>query len=168
MSKHQQIFRLAIASAMVISSCFATATNQTSAETYINHRTCPSTIPSLSQAIAKDLPDYLNRVYQRLRIKREIMAVSEPELEPLSLAPDQERDHLSAQIFLSVIERETGKVKTSQRAYWLLIVPTTKGWRLAMAFMRDGQAPTVDVSDGAIASAVNTWLRDYCDPRYQL
>ncbi|OIP73284.1 MAG: hypothetical protein AUK48_10210 [Oscillatoriales cyanobacterium CG2_30_44_21] len=164
--KNQQFFRLAIA--LIIGSHIVVSSHQSYAETYINQRTCPADFPSLSKALAKDLPDYLNRVYQRLRIKREIMVIGDPELEPLPLAPDQDRDRLPKQVFLSVLERETGKVETSQRAYWLLIVPTSVGWRLAMAFMRDGQAPVIDVSDAAIATATNTWLRDYCDPRYQL
>jgi hypothetical protein len=133
----------------------------------INQRTCPADFPSLSATLAKDLPDYLNRTYARLRIKREIMTFSQPELEPLPIAADQDRDRLPQQVFLSMLERETGKTATSQRAYWLFLVPTTKGWRLAMAFMRIGQAPPVDVSDAAIATATNTWLRDHCDPRYQ-
>ena len=117
--------------------------------------------------MAKDLPDYLNRVYSRLRIKREVMTISQPELEPLPLSPDQARDRLPQQVFLSILERQTGKTETSQRAYWLFVVPTSNGWRLSMAFMRIGQAPPVDVSDAAIADATNKWLRDYCDPRYQ-
>jgi len=140
---------------------------QNNTQTYINKRVCPADFPSLSKALAKDLPDYLNRVYSRLRIKREVMTISQPELEPLALAPDQPRDRLPQQIFLSTLERQTGQVTTSQRAYWLFIVPTSRGWRLDMASMRIGQAPPVDVSDAAIADASNKWLRDYCDPRYQ-
>ena len=158
---------IAIASCTSITT-FAMASDMTShAETYINQRTCPADFPSLSKALAKDLPDYLNRSYSRLKIKREIMAIGQPELEPLPLAPDQSSDRLTQQIFLSVLERQTGKVETSQRAYWLFLVPTNNGWRLAMAFMRIGQAPPVDVSDAAIADATNKWLRDYCDRRYQ-
>jgi hypothetical protein len=135
---------------------------------YINQRQCPIDFPSLSQALTKDLPDYLNRSYQRLRLRREVMAINQPELEPLAIAPDQSRDRLPQQVFLSVLERETGKTIQSQRAYWLFLVPTSRGWRLAMAFMRTGQAPPVDVSEAAIAEATNKWLRDYCDPRYSL
>ena len=136
-------------------------------KSYINQRTCPADFPSLSKALAKDLPDYLSRSYSRLKIKREIMAISQPELEPLPLAPDQSSDRVTQQIFLSVLERKTVKAETSQRAYWLFLVHTNNGWRLAMAFMRIGQAPPVDVSDAAIAEATNKWLRDYCDRRYQ-
>ena len=162
-SQQRKLSSLAIA----LSALFSNIHNSVNAETYINQRACPADFPSLSKALAKDLPDYLNRTYSRLRIKREIMTISQPELEPLPLAPEQARDRLPKQVFLSVLERETGKVQTSQRAYWLFVVPTSNGWRLAMAFMRIGQAPPVDVSDAAIADATNKWLRDYCDPRYQ-
>ncbi len=152
---------------IALSAVLSNIPDAANSETYINKRVCPADFPSLSKALAKGLPDYLNRTYSRSRIKREIMMISQPELEPLPLAPDQRRDRLSQQIFLSVLERQTGKVETSQRAYWLFVVPTSKGWRLDMAFMRIGQAPPVDVSDAAIADATNKWLRDYCDPRYQ-
>jgi hypothetical protein len=153
--------------AIALSALLSNIPNAANSETYINKRICPADFPSLSKALAKGLQDYLNRTYSRLRIKREIMTVSQPEIELLPLAPDQRRDRLPQQIFLSVSERPTGKVETSQRAYWLFVVPTSKGWRLDMAFMRIGQAPPVDVTDAAIADAVNKWLRDYCDPRYQ-
>ncbi len=164
-NQYQKFSKSVIAIAIALLSHIPSSAN---AETYINNRTCPADFPSLSKALAKDLPDYLNRAYSRLRIKREVMTISQPELEPLPLAPDQGRDRLPQQIFLSVLERQTGSVKTSQRAYWLFVVPTSNGWRLAMAFMRIGQAPPVDVSDAAIADASNKWLRDYCDPRYRL
>ncbi len=153
--------------AIALSAVLSNIADAANSETYINNRVCPADFPSLSKALAKGLPDYLNRTYSRLRIKREIMTISQPELEPLPLAPDQKPDRLPQQIFLSILERQTGKVDTSQRAYWLFVVPTSKGWRLDMAFMRIGQAPPVDVSDAAISDATNKWLRDYCDPRYQ-
>lgn len=164
MNQHQKLSRLMMAIAI---STFTHLPNSVNAQTYINQRTCPADFPSLSKALAKDLPDYLNRAYSRLRINREVMTISQPELEPLPLALDQARDRLPQQIFLSVLERQTGKVETSQRAYWLFLVQTRNGWRLSMAFMRIGQAPPVDVSEAAIADASNKWLRDFCDPRYQ-
>ena len=163
MNKHQNLSGLAIA----LSAVLVNIPNSVQAEMYINQRVCPADFADLSKALAKNLPDYLNRSYSRLRIKREVMTISQPELEPLPLAPDQVSDRFPKQIFLSVLERETGKVSTSQRAYWLFVVPTSMGWRLDMAFMRIGQAPPVDVSNAAIAEATNKWLRDYCDPRYK-
>ncbi|MFN4788458.1 MAG: hypothetical protein ACK5EU_17505 [Pseudanabaena sp.] len=165
-NQRQNLFRMAIAIALFVFMPMR-GSSPVNAETYINNRVCPADFPNLSKSLAKDLPDYLNRTYIRLRLKREVMTISQPDLEPLPLAPDQPRDRLPQQIFFSILERQTGKVETSQRAYWLFVVQTSHGWRLAMAFMRIGQAPPVDVSDAAIADATNKWLRDYCDPRYQ-
>ena len=165
---NQQLITPLIAIALSGMAYSSLSVSSVNAQTYINRRVCPKDFPSLGLALAKDLPDYLNRTYQRLRIKREVLEIGQPELEPLPLAPDQPRDRLPEQIFFSALEKNAGSSQTSQRAYWLFLVPTSKGWRLAMAFMRVGQAPPVDVSDAAIADATNKWLRDYCDPRYQM
>ncbi|MEE3716198.1 hypothetical protein V2H45_05495 [Tumidithrix elongata RA019] len=124
---------------------------------------CPSELKTLSKAIAKDLPSYLTRTYTRLGFKRQIITVSLPELEPLPLAKDRSPSpNDPQQVFFSVLERQPGKVETSQRAYWLFISDTKLGWRLSMAFTRISNAPPEDVSDGAIANAVSTWLKEHC------
>jgi hypothetical protein len=126
-------------------------------------KVCPSEIKSLSDAIAKDLPSYLTRTYSRLRFKRQIIAVSQPELEPLPLAKDRSpQADDPQQIFFSVLEKQAGQTETSQRAYWLFVSQTKLGWRLSMAFSRVGNAPPLDVTDGAIANAVSTWLKEHC------
>ncbi|CAN1209658.1 hypothetical protein TUMEXPCC7403_05500 [Tumidithrix helvetica PCC 7403] len=125
---------------------------------------CPSELKTLSEAIAKDLPSYLTRTYTRLGFKRQILTVSLPELEPLPLAKDRipSPQDDPQQVFFSVLEKLAGKAETSQRAYWLFISTTKQGWRLSMAFTRIGNAPPEDVSDGAIANAVSTWLKEHC------
>lgn len=152
---------------------------------YINKRVCPSNFPDLSQAISKDLQGYLTRTYTRLGFKSQVVAVGYPEVEPLPLAagdsqgdayrraiitnsvPDENKAIAPAddpkQLFISLLERPAGKLDTTKKAYWLFLTNTRRGWRLAMAFTRIGNSPPQDVSDGAIASAVRTWLRDYCD-----
>jgi hypothetical protein len=126
-------------------------------------KNCPTELKPLSDAIAKDLPSYLTRTYTRLRFKRQIITVGQPELEPLTLAKDRAANFNDPQqIFFSVLEREAGKTETSQRAYWLFVANTKLGWRLSMAFSRIGTAPPQDVSDGAIANAVSTWLKEHC------
>jgi hypothetical protein len=145
---------------------------------YINKRVCPSNFPDLSQAIAKDLQGYLTRTYTRLGFKSQVVAVGYPEVEPLPLAagdlaiitnsvPDANKAIAPAddpkQLFISLLERPAGKLDTTKKAYWLFLTNTRRGWRLAMAFTRIGNSPPQDVSDGAIAAAVRTWLRDYCD-----
>jgi hypothetical protein len=145
---------------------------------YINKRVCPSNFPDLSRAIAKDIQGYLTRTYTRLGFKSQVVVVGFPEVEPLALvgndrkvitnsAPDASQSIAPTddpkQLFISLLERPAGKVDTTKKAYWLFLTNTRRGWRLAMVFTRIGNSPPQDVSDGAIASAVRTWLRDYCD-----
>lgn len=128
---------------------------------------CPSDFNSLANALALDLPNYLNRTYTRLGIKRLITVASDPELQPL---PVKKSDRAISntdpsdpqQLFISVLTREIGKAQGEKQAYWLFIANTKKGWRLAMAFTRIGNAPSQDVSDGVIAISTKTWLRDRC------
>jgi hypothetical protein len=125
---------------------------------------CPAEFSQLSQALTADLKDYLNRTYARNKIKRQVVAISFPELQPLPIAnslnstPDSTK-----QFFFSVRSRTPGSLVTSDTAYWLFLVETKNGWRLAMAFQRVGNATPEDVSYGAIANATSTWLRDNCD-----
>ncbi len=135
----------------------------------INSRICPLEFKDLSVAIAKDLPSYLTRTYARLKFKSQVVAVSIPELEPLPLtagaiSTQQPVNPLTEprQMFVRLRERQAGRLDTTDKSYWLFISHTNRGWRLAMAFTRINNAPPQDVSDGAIASAVRTWLRDHC------
>lgn len=133
---------------------------------YINKRICPANFTDLSTAIAKDIQGYLTRTYTRLGFKSQVVAVGVPEVEPLPLVFG-DRAISSAgdpkQLFITLLERPAGKLDTTKKAYWLFLTSTRRGWRLAMAFTRIGNSPPQDVSDGAIADAVRTWLRDYCD-----
>lgn len=135
----------------------------------IQRPVCPTEIKSLADALAKDLPSYLNRTYTRLKFKTQVQSVGLPELEPLPLAagsllngnpPDPNSD--PKQVFLAVRERQAGSTDLTDRAYWLFFSQTKRGWRLAMAFTRIEQAPPQDVSDGVIAISVHRWLIDRC------
>jgi len=129
---------------------------------------CPSEFSQISQALTGDLKEYLNRTYARNKIKRQAIAVSFPDLQPLPIASSLTNSTSTTnldpvnQIFFSVRSLTPGSLVTSNTAYWLFLVETKKGWRLAMAFQRVGNAPAQDISYGAIADATNTWLRDYC------
>lgn len=132
-------------------------------------RSCPQKIESLADALAKEIPGYLNRTYSRLKFKTQVHSVSLPDLNPLPLAAGSiasakvsEANSDPQQIFLSVRDRQAGSTETIDRAYWLFMTNTKRGWRLAMVFTRIEQAPPEDVSDGAIATSVRAWLRDRC------
>jgi hypothetical protein len=170
--------QIGLAIVPAIASADASANNPDRPPSYINKRVCPSNFPDLSKAIAKDLQGYLTRTYTRLGFKSQVVAVGYPEVEPLPLAagnraiitnsvPDANKAITPTddpkQLFISLLERPAGKLDTTKKAYWLFLTNTRRGWRLAMAFTRIGNSPPQDVSDGAIADAVRTWLRDYCD-----
>lgn len=125
---------------------------------------CPTDLPTLTQALITDLPSYLNRIYVRIGItNRFVLAVSQPEFDPLPVKAEFPTQPHPQQVFFSVIEKQRGNHPTTTRAYWLMLTPTkNQRWELALAFSRIGNAPPTDVSDGAIALAVNTWLRDKC------
>jgi hypothetical protein len=123
---------------------------------------CPDRFPQLAAQLTAQLPEYASRQYSRLRISREIVSVGMPELEPLPLADRRPIPQDPRQLFVAIAERPTGGTQVTQQFYWLFLTRTSRGWRLAMTFMRVGTAPPVDVSDGAIAQSVQRWLKTYC------
>ncbi len=128
---------------------------KTSAET----TRCSESFIDLTNALTQDLPNYLNRTYTTLKIKRYALLASLPDTNPLPIKISENSDFLPPnQLFVSIRERGV-----PPQSYWLFFAKTTSGWRLTMAFTRINQAPVTDVSDGAIAKATNTWLRDRCN-----
>ncbi|MCS6960630.1 MAG: hypothetical protein RMK91_11355 [Pseudanabaenaceae cyanobacterium SKYGB_i_bin29] len=120
---------------------------------------CPRDFGQLASRLAKDLHHYINRSYTKFAIPVYAQTVSLPELEPL---PVQEADPSIQQLFLKITHRRSGELQLESQSYWLFLVSTPQGWRLAMAFTRVGEAPPIDVSEGAVADAVKAWLRDNC------
>lgn len=126
---------------------------------------CPDSLQDLASSLSQDLPDYLNRTYTRLGIQEKASFANFPEINPLLLSTDNGDKNLTVpdQIFISIITGRIGQPKTLIQPYWLFMAKTNKGWRLAMAFTKIGTLPPKDVSDGAIANATSTWLRDRCN-----
>ncbi|MBF2064289.1 MAG: hypothetical protein IGS39_07685 [Calothrix sp. C42_A2020_038] len=130
-----------------------------------------------------DLPSYANRATQRARrLTRRgdtfsyMLAAGRPEFNPLPLNPSitsDIRNTLSEgveQIFFTTLERQyiAKQAVELQQFHWLLLTNTSDGWRKVMMFTQTGtfpvtkQAPSPprDSSDGAVAQAIDTWLRD--------
>ncbi len=122
-------------------------------------RACPPDFTDLTSALSQNLASYLNRSYSKYGIKTHAQVVSFPDLNPL---PIREPDPTVKQLFLSISHRRSGQLNLDQQTYWLFMVETPKKWKLAMAFTRIGNAPPIDVSEGAVADAVRQWLRDRC------
>jgi hypothetical protein len=130
-----------------------------------NTLTCPDSFQDLATSLSQDLPNYLNRTYTRLGIQEKATFANFPEINPLPLAASNGDKTLPVphQLFISILTGRIGQPKTQTQPYWLLISKTNKGWRLAMAFTKIGTSPPTDISDGAIADATRTWLRDRCN-----
>ena len=137
----------------------------------------------LTAQLLKDLPSYANRVSQRLRrpnrtfdIYTYVLLAGRPEFAPLTLGPGEylpsepaALDETTRQVFITTLERQytDGKPVQLQEYHWLFLTKTDSGWRLAMMFSRTGTYPSKqpptrprDSSNGVIAQAVRTWLRD--------
>lgn len=140
-------------------------------------------VETLTAQLLKDLPSYANRVSQRLRrpnkifdIYTYVLLAGRPEFAPLTLGPGEYLPsqptslvETTRQVFITTLERQytDGKPVELQEYHWLFLTKTDSGWRLAMMFSRTGgypskQPPTRprDSSNGVIAQAVRTWLRD--------
>lgn len=138
-------------------------------------------IETLTTQLIKDLPNYANRVSQKSRrlqrsvdIYSYVLIAGKPEFAPLSLGPGEYTPTLPSteqpqQVFITTLERQysTGKLVQLQQYHWLFLTQTNSGWRLAFMYSRTGtypnkQPPTPprESSNGVIAQAVNTWLRD--------
>ncbi len=140
---------------------------------------CPSQIQPLTQALLRDLPAYLNRVYARVVYPQVndwsyAIIASQPEFEPLPVAsteyPNPTDDSLK-QIFFTVLERQYrgSQATLLQHYHWLFLTQTENGWQIAFMFSRIGSYPATPqslltpprTSDDAItAQAIRLWLRD--------
>jgi hypothetical protein len=134
--------------------------------------------------LLRDLPSYSNRASQRARrLSRKgdtfsyMVAAGRPEFVPLPLSPNLASSDTTKtlsegveQVFFTTLERQytAGKAIELQQFHWLLLTKTRSGWRKVMMFTQTGSFPVTkqpispprDSSDGAIAQAVDAWLRD--------
>ena len=139
-------------------------------------------LETLTTNLLKDLPSYANRATQRARRRQRVVDIysyvllaGRPEFAPLTLGPGEYTSADSAlvepsqQVFITTLERQyiQGKPIELQQYHWLFLTQTDHGWYLAMMFSRTGAYPSRnpptpprDSSEGVIAQAVRTWLRD--------
>lgn len=137
-------------------------------------------LETLTTRLLQDLPSYANRISQsaRLSITTDIysyvLLAGRPEFAPLTLGPGiySPSDSVAGQpqqVFITTLERQyiAGKPVELQQYHWLFLTQTASGWQLAMMFSRIGTypagrppTPPRDTSNGVIAQAIRTWLRD--------
>lgn len=136
-------------------------------------------VETLTTQLLKALPSYTNRISQRVRQRNRtdlysyVLLVGRPEFAPLTLGPGEYNPaslvEPPQQVFITTLERRyiDGKSVDLQQYHWLFFTQTSSGWRLAMMFSRIGAYPAKrpptrprDSSNGVIAQAIRTWLRD--------
>ncbi|MEA5571047.1 hypothetical protein [Calothrix sp. UHCC 0171] len=134
--------------------------------------------------LLRDLPSYANRASQRARrLTRRgdtfsyVLAAGKPEFQPLPLNPISASSDATntledgvEQVFFTTLERKytAGKAVELQQFHWLLVTKTNIGWRKVMMFSQIGSFPVSkqpvtpirESSNGVVAQAVDTWLRD--------
>jgi hypothetical protein len=140
-------------------------------------------IKTLTNQLLRDLPGYANRTSQRARrLSRSIdlytyvLVAGQPEFEPLTTDPGvyqpkspQAEGEGVQQVFFTTLERQylSDRAVELQGFHWAFFTKTDDGWRLATMFTRIGDrtgkrypTPPEETSDGIIAQAIETWLRD--------
>lgn len=140
--------------------------------------TCSADLETLTTQLLEDLPNYTNRANVRLGISNNyVIVASRPEFKPLPLGAGQraavienpvKRDD-PYQIFFTTLERsyQGNRSVQLQLYHWLFLTRTDSGWRFAVLYSMVGPypagyppSPPEERSDGSIAGAIQTWLRD--------
>lgn len=145
-------------------------------------------LETLTLHLLRDLPSYANRISQSARRRNRtsdvysyVLLAGRPEFAPLTLSPGEYMPADAAsvkqqprQVFITTLERQYtgGKAVELQEYHWLFLTQTSSGWRLAIMFSRTGiypggrpPTPPRDSSEGVIAQAIRTWLRDCQAPK---
>jgi hypothetical protein len=139
-------------------------------------------IEALTNQLLHDLPNYANRAIQRARphllsktpnVYSYVLVAGKPEITPLPPQQDEysslEQQQDVKQVFFTTLERlyVSGKSIDLQQFHRLFLTKTNTGWRLVMMFSQTGYypankppTPPQDTTNGDIAQAINTWLRD--------
>ncbi|MCS6813233.1 MAG: hypothetical protein NZ772_06640 [Cyanobacteria bacterium] len=145
----------------------------------VTQHTCPTDVETLVALLIRDLPSYANRqtrssvpLRSALNPASHMIVAGRPEFEPLPLKPGESppsRDADPTQVFISTLERQYAgdRAFDLQQYHWLFLTRSAGGWRLVFMFTRTASptpntppTPPRDSSDGAIARAIRTWLRD--------
>jgi hypothetical protein len=153
--------------------------NETATATSRLTRVCSTqSLENLTSQLLHDLPSYANRATQRARrrsrssdIYSYMLVAGRPEFTPLPLNLDKSTSDTTEveQVFFTTLERQyiAGKAVESQQFHWLLLTKSNTGWRFVMMFTQIGGypqkqvvSPPRDSSNGVVAQAIKTWLRD--------
>ncbi|OKH26969.1 hypothetical protein [Chroogloeocystis siderophila] len=140
-------------------------------------------VETLTAQLLPALPSYANRISQRTRrrdasvdIYTYVIIAGRPEFAPLTLGPGEYTPDVEStnaqqpqQVFITTLERQyiDSRPVELQQFHWLFFTRAEGRWRLAIMFSRTGLYPSRqpltpprDSSNGTIAQAIRTWLRD--------
>jgi hypothetical protein len=142
---------------------------------------CPSTLPALIDRMLPDLPSYINRVRIGAGItKSYILLAAKPDLEPLPLSlptmlPSPVQASEVKQVFFTTLMRryDGGRIANLQEYHWVFLSQQppnlTPDWQFVMMYSTLGVYPATaehpplpprNSSDGSVAQAIKTWLKD--------
>jgi hypothetical protein len=134
--------------------------------------TCATDFQGLVQQMLPVLPSYINRTYTRSALpRRYMMLAGPPNFEPLPLAanPQVPLPPDVHQVFFTTLTRryQDQQIENLQDYHWLFLTRSNTGWRFSMLYSMFGTYPQVDPptpprdsSEGALATAIQDWLRD--------
>lgn len=140
--------------------------------------TCPQDLDTLTTQLLLDLPSYANRANTTLTIPNNyVIVASQPEFKPLPLGPGQRAARVETpvdtqdpyQVFFTTLVRsyQSNRSVLLQQYHWLFLTRAASGWRLSMLYSIIGPyetegppLPPRDSSEGSLAQAIRTWLRD--------
>ncbi len=138
-------------------------------------QSCAADFQGLVQQMLPALPSFANRIYTRSGLERRYMVIaSTPDFEALPLQrqarrPKPETISDPQQVFFTTLTRQyrNQKIEDLQEYHWLFLVRSDTGWRFSMLYSITGQYPQENPpppprnsSDGAVATAIQDWLRD--------
>jgi hypothetical protein len=140
--------------------------------------TCPADVATLTTAMLRDLPSYINRAYLRTLGNKPggmsyAIAATQPNFEPLPTLSSEytnPQDPNLHQVFFTMLERQYlgRQMAELQNYHWLFLSQTPDGWKIALMFSRLGSYPAgklpvtapQDSSQSLTAQAIRMWLRD--------
>jgi hypothetical protein len=138
---------------------------------------CPTTLATLIDRMLPDLPSYINRVRISAGISKSyILLAAKPEFEPLALStlsalPAETPANGVQQVFFTTLMRryDGGQINNLQEYHWVFLAQQSKKWQFVMMYSTIGAYPASaeqpplaprNSSDGSVAQAIKTWLRD--------
>lgn len=177
-NKNYRLWLIAFSFSLVAANTLFSINETATATSRLTTVCSTQTLENLTSQLLQDLPSYANRATQRARRRSRssdvysyMLVAGRPEFTPLPLNLDESTSNTTEveQVFFTTLERQyiAGKAVESQQFHWLLLTESNTGWRFVMMFTQIGGypqkqvvSPPRDSSNGVVAQAIKTWLRD--------